>query len=240
MSAHGGPDLITSNLVMQLDAANPKSYPGTGATWLDLCGNYNFNLANSPTFSQHLGVRCFSFDINNDYAWCDGSLKHNIASECTLQIVLASIGSDNLNIHSGCSRLMSMGSGSQSDYEFFYCLAACDSSRYGLWYNLAAGGFGDFYPTSSMVTTNNAYRLITVSWRASGRVNYYTNTTRENDRAMVTTFNNANVTRIALGVNNFFGENSYVRIAYVSMYDRQLTPQEVYLNYNSLKNRFQL
>ena len=241
MSAHGGPDLITNGLVMQLDANNTKSYAGTGTAWQDLCGNYNFTLVNNPTYSQHLGMRCFSFDKNNDYAWYGGALKHNIASECTLQIVLASIGSDNLNVHSSCSRLMAMGNDTIStDFQFFYCLAACDPSRYGLWYNSAAGGFSDFYPTSSMVTANNAYRLITVSWRASGRVNYYTNTTRENDRAMVPLFNNANVTRIVLGANNTFGENSYVRIAYASMYNRQLTPQEVYLNYNSLKNRFQL
>jgi hypothetical protein len=241
MSAHGGPDLITNGLVMQLDAANPKSYLGTGTAWLDLCGNYNFSITNSPTFGLHNNTPCFSFVQSNDYALYSGSLKHDIASACTLQIVLASIGSDNLNVHSGCSRLMAMGDTSSSaDYQFFYCLAACDAGKYGLWYNDAAGGFGGFYPTTNMVTADNMFRIITVTWRASGRAQYYVNSILENDRAAGTTFNNANVSRIVLGANNSLGENSYVRIAYVSMYNRQLSNAEILLNYNVLKSRFRL
>lgn len=37
--------LVTSGLVVALDAGNPKSYPGTGSTWYDLSGNgYNFTI----------------------------------------------------------------------------------------------------------------------------------------------------------------------------------------------------
>ena len=39
---------MTSGLVLSLDAANPKSYPGTGTTWFDLSGNnYHFTLGAS-------------------------------------------------------------------------------------------------------------------------------------------------------------------------------------------------
>jgi hypothetical protein len=33
--------IVRNGLVLQLDAANPKSYPGTGTTWSDLSGNAN-------------------------------------------------------------------------------------------------------------------------------------------------------------------------------------------------------
>jgi len=41
MSVKGGPDIITENLQLYLDAGNPKSYSGDGSIWYDLSGNYN-------------------------------------------------------------------------------------------------------------------------------------------------------------------------------------------------------
>lgn len=35
------PKIVTDGLVLALDAANPKSYPGSGTTWNDLSGNSN-------------------------------------------------------------------------------------------------------------------------------------------------------------------------------------------------------
>ena len=39
MTVYGGPDIVTDGLVSHLDAANTKSYPGSGSTWYDLSGN---------------------------------------------------------------------------------------------------------------------------------------------------------------------------------------------------------
>lgn len=41
MAAHSGPDIVNNGLVLHLDAGNPRSYAGTGTTWLDLSGNGN-------------------------------------------------------------------------------------------------------------------------------------------------------------------------------------------------------
>ena len=48
MAGSTGPDIVTDGLVLSLDAANKKSYPGTGTTWYDLSGNdFNFTLDGS-------------------------------------------------------------------------------------------------------------------------------------------------------------------------------------------------
>jgi hypothetical protein len=41
MALGHGASIVRSGLVMHLDAANTKSYPGTGTTWTDLSGNSN-------------------------------------------------------------------------------------------------------------------------------------------------------------------------------------------------------
>ncbi len=41
MSVRGGPTVVTSGLILYLDAANPKSYPGSGPIWYDVSSNGN-------------------------------------------------------------------------------------------------------------------------------------------------------------------------------------------------------
>ena len=40
---------------LSLDAGNPASYPGSGATWTDTVGSIPFTLVNSPTYSSSNG-----------------------------------------------------------------------------------------------------------------------------------------------------------------------------------------
>lgn len=54
--------VVTSNLLLHLDAANATSYPGSGTTWFDLSGNgNNFTLVNSPTFVSNGNASAFDF-----------------------------------------------------------------------------------------------------------------------------------------------------------------------------------
>lgn len=60
--------IVKTGLVLHLDAANVKSYPGSGTAWNDLSGNgNNGTLVNGPTFdSANKGG--FVFDGINDYS----------------------------------------------------------------------------------------------------------------------------------------------------------------------------
>jgi hypothetical protein len=63
-----GENIITNGLVLNLDAANKDSYPGTGTTWTDLSGGgYNGTLQNGPTFLSNVNGGIFSFDGTDDY-----------------------------------------------------------------------------------------------------------------------------------------------------------------------------
>jgi hypothetical protein len=50
MAVFSGPKIVTSGLLLQVDAANLRSYPGSGATWTDLISG-SFSLVNSSYYA---------------------------------------------------------------------------------------------------------------------------------------------------------------------------------------------
>lgn len=63
-----GTNIVTSDLLMNLDAGNSSSYPGTGTTWTDLTGNgYNATLYNGVSYSSSNGG-ILIYDGVDDYA----------------------------------------------------------------------------------------------------------------------------------------------------------------------------
>ena len=68
MAFNYSPKIITDGLVLCLDAANTKSYPGSGTVWSDLSrGGNNGTLTNGPTFNSANGGSIV-FDGVNDTA----------------------------------------------------------------------------------------------------------------------------------------------------------------------------
>jgi hypothetical protein len=75
--------IVTSGLVLALDAADKNSYPGSGTTWTDLSGNgNNGTLVNGPTFSSANGGSIV-FDGVDDYVTC-GTNSSTLVSSMTI------------------------------------------------------------------------------------------------------------------------------------------------------------
>jgi hypothetical protein len=55
--------VYNNGLVLNLDAGNANSYPGTGTTWFDLATSTNGSLVNSPTFNSNQ----FTFNGTNQF-----------------------------------------------------------------------------------------------------------------------------------------------------------------------------
>lgn len=66
MALAHNPKIVTDGLVLCLDAANPKSYPGSGTVWSDLSGNgNNGTLVNGVGYNSNNGGY-LTFDGSND------------------------------------------------------------------------------------------------------------------------------------------------------------------------------
>jgi hypothetical protein len=69
MALSHNPRIVTEGLVLALDAANPKSYPGSGTTWFDMSGNgYHHNLIASPAYGIIDGAICLDMSVAGSYA----------------------------------------------------------------------------------------------------------------------------------------------------------------------------
>lgn len=75
------PSIVVDGLILQLDASDNSSYAGSGTTWFDIMGDYDFTLINSPTFSLD---GYFDFNGTNQYA----ITPHNSALKPTSGITM--------------------------------------------------------------------------------------------------------------------------------------------------------
>lgn len=67
MAVFSGPEIVNNGLVLHLDAANLRSYPGTGTSWTDLSGvGNNGTLVNGPTYDS-TNNGSIVLDGSNDY-----------------------------------------------------------------------------------------------------------------------------------------------------------------------------
>ena len=76
--------VVRDGLVLHLDAANVKSYPGSGTTWSDLSGNgNNGTLVNGVGYSTD-NKGAMSFDNNDDEVICtnDPSVQITVGTIC--------------------------------------------------------------------------------------------------------------------------------------------------------------
>jgi hypothetical protein len=67
------PNIVTSGLIMQLDANETDSYPGSGTTIFDLTGSFNNTLSGGATFTTLNGVKCFDCTTGTEKVIVNGT-----------------------------------------------------------------------------------------------------------------------------------------------------------------------
>lgn len=198
MAFFRGPNIVRDGLVLCLDAANEKSYSGSGTTWTDLSGNgRNFTLDTS-------GI---TWNSDGYFSLADGGATYasNItdSTDCTFVFWIRTTDVQSLFWH-GQSTSYYLGAYRSGNKEYY-------------------NGFGsgiEFYMDT--VDTSNIYDNI-----------------RDNEWHMLE-FKNVDMSGI--NQNNFNQYGGYTfgngAVAYIAMYNKNLTAAESAQNYNALKGRF--
>jgi len=229
------PPIITSGLVFNIDAANTKSYPNkTGLIWYDLSGNnYTGSLVNGPIYSSNGGGSIF-FDATNDYANF-GVISNTLFS--TNQFSVTSW----VNIF-GAARGDIWGvknfNVNQDDLGVYI-----DTTNFIIFYYKVLGVITSFQ--STLRVNRNVMNHICVQKTLDSKVEIYINGVF--DRAFAgATPNSANAvpTELWIGANRFNATTPQTtlngNIASLQFYNRILSVDEVYRNYNAQKSRYNL
>ena len=85
MALSHSPRMVTDGLMTYLDAANSRSYSGSGNTWYDLLGRINFTLQNSPPFLANSAGGSIGFTAAN-YHWASSSNNLSLMTRFTVEV----------------------------------------------------------------------------------------------------------------------------------------------------------
>ena len=214
--------IVTSGLVLALNAADKNSYPGSGTTWRDMSGNgYNGTLTNGPTFSSTNGGSIV-FDGVNDYVILSPGTSY---SEYTIMFFcrwISSVGSS--------ERLF--GSDAFGTYTIFNPLDI------GFHYNPLGGSPPSVTLSSGVNVGFGAWCQVAVTVSAANNlVAIYVNGILRNSWSTLPSQNL--VGNIFIGAQNTLGRAN-CNVANFYLYNRALPASEILQNYNSQKSRFGL
>lgn len=250
MAFQRGPNIVTNGLVLALDAANPKSYPGSGTTWRDLCRNNNGTLVNGPTFSSADGGSIL-FDGVDDFANLGQAGNFPTTQSFTVSIWFkTSYAGSNQQQVIGKSNLV-FATNNYIGYSIG--MNVCTASPPDI------GKFGiavvtDLYPTANslmrrqttLVYNNNSWVNAVTTYdgsRTRSGILIYMNGVL----STMTDFDSASITGSILNASNFqiaardgAQLNFQGQTSIAQIYNRALTALEVEQNYNAQKSRFNL
>ena len=219
MAFNFSPKVVTDGLVLYLDAANTKSYPGSGTAWSDLSrsGN-NGTLTNGPTYNSGNGGSIV-FDGVNDISVHGQSLY----------VDNFTIGAWVYKTSSGIQTIIAKG-----------------TSGFVLNFYLRIGGNSGFWGTNSMFTELDISDLTLSTWNNTvltydrTSLKYYLNGTYVN-QTLATNIPSSTTSNLIVGrLGDFNGQYWTGRISQTSIYNRALLATEILQNYNATKSRYGL
>ena len=229
MSTKYNLNIITDGLVLCLDAANKKSYSGSGTTWTDRSGNgNNGTLVNGPTFDSGNGGSIY-FDGVDDDCNIESSAVSIVQGQTnfTIGVWVKMVATGSLKgligtLNYACGTNLGL-TASGSSLQFFNDTATCVATSIDSW--VETGKWLYCVGTYDGVTTKvYGYKDGVLSTNSmttkSGAANTFSTTFR------------------VFGDHHPIRTNCYGAVAFA--YNRTLSDAEIHQNYNTLKSRFGL
>ena len=231
MGFYRGANIVTNGLVLALDAANTKSYPGSGTTWSDLSGNENNGtLTNGPSFSSDNGGSIV-FDGVDDYSTSSTNITP-ATGDFTIAFTYKLTGPNGRGglferKPSSPYNGFSLGQGGALNWAF--SVSGTSDFNNILTVNFSYGSLNTWYIDVGVYQNNNTV----IGYRNGNLVG---TTTGVNQGNLSTQGSRTNF----LIANRDLGSSLPCIVGNVLVYNRALSAAEVEQNYNAYKSRFNL
>ena len=222
--------VYNNDLVINLDAGNANSYPGTGTTWFDLASGNNGTLTNGPTYDATNGGSIV-FDGVNDYVGL-GNTPIFGTSSFTIDMWIYLPISD-YNYRAILSKR------SNSNYTGFAVYRPPYTNSIAI--QLASISSGPYFTTSISSNANSWNHVSIIVDRTSKTVILYSNGIRNTSTLDITNLGDMtnNGVNLNLGLESGI-PNWNNKISTTKIYSRALSETEVINNFNSTRGRFGL
>jgi hypothetical protein len=227
MAVFSGPEIVNNGLVLQLDAANLRSYPGTGTAWTDLSGiGNNGTLVNGPTYNSNNNNGYLTFDGTNDYL--NTSYNIEAATSSNLQSLCSWLYGTSTN-----SSFFGSGASSAGQFHLILNFQTATQIRFGESYYGGSGGINDQLNLATVVS-NPTWNYACIVKTAVSTFDVYLNGSKVI----------ANATKTANGPASFSlgrwwtNQPAPASISNVSIYNRALTAAEIRKNFESTRSRY--
>jgi hypothetical protein len=246
---HWGPSqIITDGLVLHLDAANPKSYIGTGTEWKDLSGfRNNGNLINGVSYNT--STKGLSFDGVDDNVIIPLSPSINFTSTATNSFTLM-VYARVTNLSDNVSKVATVfGRGDILTGGSSFGIGMNATNPLAIWtHRWVVGIRVELDPLLSSISHIMNYTLGTIECIAMT----YNHTTsllsiyRNGILDFTSNVPNVNLSNFdyAMGINRGVpgGDGAWMQgEIYSSMiYNRALTQEEITQNFNAIRGRFNI
>ena len=226
MALQHSPSIVTSGLVLCMDAGNPRSYPGTGTVWNDaITTGFNATLINGPVFTNNSSSSFFTFDGVNDIA----TIPNNTALDTQTPSVEVWVKT-NATTQNG-----------------FWFEKGTVNSQYALFQEGASiqwrlGALGDLTTTTASYMNVSSWYQVVGTFTSGSRILYINGVQVNSNTTTGTLSTNSNGMSIG-AYGGTSGSNSYFyngALSICRVYNRVLTPAEVLQNFNALRGRYGL
>lgn len=237
MGLSHSPKIVTSGLTLLLDAANSKSYPGSGATWTDLAQGLSFSsqgVTQTP-FTTKKGAGCFDFNGSGYWECTSGSSNVDLGGDCTIILwffcetlaVRKTIFEKAGTIYSSYQQEIAVTWEVANDFSYY--------SRQSPGYD--SGG--------TLVNTNNDWNMTAIKMSTGKTTAARTGFYSKNGSAWGASYSsNSNTALVAAGNlrigSGYAGTVTDGFIGQVLCYNKMLSDAEILQNYNATKSRFGL
>ena len=234
MAGHAAPNIVEDGLVFYVDAANPRSYPGSGTTATDTINNLSGTLENGTIYSTG-GVGSFYYGGGDEYISLSTDLLTHVSNVETLTIcqwAKPAASNDFMTLgHVDTHPASRMNFGTWNNGNIIYNIGTTGDSRgcaiykaYTNWDNWSYWCCTYDKNQGSFADRLKGYidGVDPGGWTETG----------------ASSFNTGTITNFDLGYVGQYGAYSYGYQGPVQIYNRALSAQEIKQNYNALKSRF--
>lgn len=220
------PKIVTSGLLLLVDAGNSKSYPGTGTVASDLVGGYSATLTNGVQYTQSFGG---GFVLSGSHLNF-GDVLDQVGSDMSGAIWMR------LNIMSGSFCPIVDKLGTAGNFRFIVDSA---SMQPGFGVRDVASGYNQTF-SGTPIALNTWYHMAYTLTSTNTLCLYVNGALRLRDTTSLTLTRGDTTTPLRVGYSANNSTYLIGQVSHFSLYNRILDQNEILQNYVATKGRFGL